>query len=782
MSSNKLYLYLYIIMTGLALSLTNGCAADSLSVTSNSSIPNSDKPNTNIPATSLNFPIEVMGTINSVEKLSFNLSDAVVANYKRYNSSIKLYIESFGIDYQTEASIKINNSPWLSLDNNSVEHLGAAKLFGGFGGGFSNHKFYVFFSSVNLVSGDNEIQFRFNGTDKVSIGYRILDCKIIDENALDLLSKYQRKEPAIDFNGLDSSASAIAAGKTLWESAALVSNSIDRVPIQARCMDCHATNGFDLQYFNYTNKSIIIRSQFHGLTEDQGKKIASYIRSLPEKSVYGRPWNPPYQPGPGMDSRPISEWAAGAGRKAILDEENETYTALISSNIMTSATSGIWDLKKNLNVRETPLRLELPPWNHWLPRLSWKDYPKIANTPLKDLLFTKCMLDLSGIQSMMTNPNSFTASQKFSALDSPNLNWCEGQQRNSFWNHPDAAQIRDDNLADNTMRYALAQIRAVRMFEAMKRMRLEGQANDLYLAQHPKYYAPGNKSQELSINPRGWSTFASQVFEVAPHKTLVGQNQPELRLNGDLWGYFSNSWYMTAMILADNNNRRGDNNGVHWQYLVMFSNSDFTNWLGQKTRNNSLLGLTLRKQMESVYNTGVLWGTVGADWDRASSFSESSWYLDYLYDASRIGVSPQGYHQYTAIPEIYRGRLIQAQVGAFINGMNEYATNTWRRDGAMWNSVPWFPDVNNPPSNTHGPIWDANTDSRFTIHGKIYRGLMMLKCSNAPNQTLLSSGATIANQIWPYRSTDFNNLISNSNQQFETNFSGPRAIPCPFKD
>ena len=54
---------------------------------------------------------------------------------------------------------------------------------------------------------------------------------------------------------------------------------------------------------------------YEGLLEKaaaEGKKVASYIRRL-AVPVLGRPWNPPYQPGPGLDSKPVSHWAAGAG-------------------------------------------------------------------------------------------------------------------------------------------------------------------------------------------------------------------------------------------------------------------------------------------------------------------------------------------------------------------------------------------------------------------------------------------------------------------------------------
>src|SRR5690606_6903563 len=100
----------------------------------------------------------------------------------------------------------------------------------------------------------------------------------------------------------------IARGKDLWYRASLVDPSRGNVTMRASCTHCHAQDGRDLYYYNYSNKAIEQRAVFHGLTSTQGKQIASYIRNLGKEkgayqSIFGRPWNPPYQPGPGTDSR-----------------------------------------------------------------------------------------------------------------------------------------------------------------------------------------------------------------------------------------------------------------------------------------------------------------------------------------------------------------------------------------------------------------------------------------------------------------------------------------------
>ena len=65
--------------------------------------------------------------------------------------------------------------------------------------------------------------------------------------------------------------------------------------------------GRDLKFFNYSNASIQSRSAFHGLTSQQGLDIAAYIRGISDTNAAPgpvcRPWNPPYQPGAGLDKQ-----------------------------------------------------------------------------------------------------------------------------------------------------------------------------------------------------------------------------------------------------------------------------------------------------------------------------------------------------------------------------------------------------------------------------------------------------------------------------------------------
>ncbi len=228
--------------------------------------------------------------------------------------------------------------------------------------------------------GANRIEFRFNGTDGNSNGFRILDVQFQD-GAGHELGHVPRvwADMAVEKAAGQNASPASAAGQALWTGRnILIKSPIVPRTIRAACSDCHAADGRDLQYFNYSNESIVQRSRFHGLSEEQGKDIAAYLRA----SLFARvphvaaaaPWNPPYQPGPGLDAKPIVEWAAGAGLGAVLLDGKRFVKAFVGQPIDDTPLSvtqaeldRAMDPTKILNTREMPIPMQFPDWNAWLP-------------------------------------------------------------------------------------------------------------------------------------------------------------------------------------------------------------------------------------------------------------------------------------------------------------------------------------------------------------------------------------------------------------------------------
>lgn len=311
------------------------------------------------------LPVEVFGPEGTTMTTSLYLPNPPPGPYQ-------LYLKVHGVKYETEASVQINNSIWLPLNTATVTLLGNAKVFGGIGGGFSTLQMLVPLPDGVVIPGVNTIRFKFNATNGVTSGYRVLGVNLqAGGTNLVAASSFIWEDPST-WQPPSTLPSDISAGRTLWQTASLTDPAPGAsFPIKAHCADCHTADGKDLKYFNYSNTSIITRAEFHGLSLQQGQQIASYIRSLNFPSL-GRPWNPPYQPGPGMDSLPVANWAAGAGLDAVLDTDQQMLPYI------TPITATGY-----LNARETPVMFQFPDWNSWLPIVHPVDgFPSFGASPL----------------------------------------------------------------------------------------------------------------------------------------------------------------------------------------------------------------------------------------------------------------------------------------------------------------------------------------------------------------------------------------------------------------
>lgn len=110
------------------------------------------------------------------------------------------------------------------------------------------------------------------------------------------------------------------------------------------------------------------------VSQTQGEQIASYIRRLTTPAPNGAwAWNPPYQPGPGLDSKPAAAWAADAGVNAVLNSDKVMEAHLFPVGTSTPSVNRVVDRFSTLNIRELPIAMQLPDWNSWLPRLHPSD-------------------------------------------------------------------------------------------------------------------------------------------------------------------------------------------------------------------------------------------------------------------------------------------------------------------------------------------------------------------------------------------------------------------------
>ncbi len=492
------------------------------------------------------LPLEVLGAAGTTY-------DATV--YYHPGTAVRqitgLWMQVHGLSYPNKASIQINNGPWINLNNSTVRITEPEKSYGGIGGAYATIRLTLPLAPGAIVDGRNILRFRFNGTDGLSMGYRVL--------AFNFLNQFgQKMLPASTFIQDDPNTwqppyrnpDLIAQGRNLWTTATLIESPLSpNKHIQAKCADCHARDGRDLKYFNYSNKAIIERSVFHGLTKQQGLLIASYVRSLPTPHP-GRPWNPPYQPGPGLDSRPASEWAAGAGLDWVLDKDSDMLAYLFPHGISKSAVA----TTKTLNVRELPIALQLLDWNRWLPRIHPKDAwgSEFVNSNLLT------MYDGSGggsakwnLRANLSDPNrgDYISSGLKDDLDSWDV---ERRQFIATKNNIDPSAWTPE-WAEKIYSTGLWQM--VKEWELLQEFALEDYGQDIF--------GPTGET-------RTWPNGIPFVISPFMMGIRVESGAGPLSLFTLTSDYLSNAWYQIQAIVNSGNRQPAASYPVDWGYLYSF--------------------------------------------------------------------------------------------------------------------------------------------------------------------------------------------------------------------
>jgi mono/diheme cytochrome c family protein len=494
-------------------------------------------------AGAITLPIEVIGAQGESQSVSFNLTSSEAS------SAASLWMQINGLSYADKARVQINAGNWVNLDNNTVQVAQPGASFEGIGGPWATLKMNL--AATNWVNGSNTITFRMNQTDGISIGFRVLQFNVQDGSGNNLLpaSQFEADNPNNWTAPLTDSAD-IATGQQLFQTAQLRRSSINNTQINARCGDCHTSDGRDLKYFNFSNYSIIQRAIFHGLSQLQGEQIASYIRSgLPNVPNPGRPWNPPYQPGPGLNSQPISSWAAGAGIGYVLDQDAETIPYLFPSGINAAAVSASgW-----VDAREIPVFLPLPDWNQWLPTIHPSDAfgASTWNSSQMNTRYQNMLSQLTNNQQAYitnTSPNVMGSGSSFNA---DLYNWMFGDRQQLF------ASI-SSSYNPTTSNYALqaAHWQLVKNFEMNQHFGLEGKLPQ------SEGYANATGGQD----DRNWDSgipFFTSAFRIGIPTNAKGP------FNGDglVDSYLTSAWYYLQLIVHSGQRMRGGNNPIDWGYF-----------------------------------------------------------------------------------------------------------------------------------------------------------------------------------------------------------------------
>lgn len=514
------------------------------------------------------LPVEVFGKNGATESISLNLNgDPSAAR------GLKLQIH--GLSYTNKASVKINNSQWYDVNNrtNNIYFLNPyVRASQGisqnlqFPGIFSTYDFVVLIPAINFYT-TNTVTFRFNDLNGLSVGFRVLDISIVDlnYNELPLYTKKVQDDPSkwIPFS---TNIANINNGSNKWFYGVIKHNG---TPIRATCNDCHVDEAYDLKYFNYSNKSIVLRSTaLHSLSLQDSQDIASFIRTrnIPYEPD-ARPWNPPYQPGPELDSKPVRSWAAGAGLQWVLTNDYDTITNIFpfgtSTNLVNYGTNGLKPFdpsKYTLNAREIPMVIPLPDWNRWLPNFHPLDiYPTVITNNNSQFLGKY----LQAYASIKNAGNKYDQLRAFNrGLDKVYYDYLQRVQHNVnidyqgqpayFYPPPSSTDWVMGNLS--ILKWIL-----VKNFEFMKTFELEelGNITDGDYNQ----WGAGITPSTVWSDKRRW--FFNRVFFMAPHVTAVPETYAQ-------WGGESASWYQLAQILNSGNRYSWDQVPVDQGYLAAF--------------------------------------------------------------------------------------------------------------------------------------------------------------------------------------------------------------------
>ncbi len=491
------------------------------------------------PRAPITLPIEVVGENGATASVTFEIPPRPGRELR----SLRMQIH--GLAYRDMASVQVNSSDWMPLNNDTVTVAEPGRSYGGIGGGFATLQLTLPLPPHAVNEGANTLRFRFNHSDGVVSGFRVLAFNFLSADSSAALEPdaFIQEDPATWTPPLRDSKS-ILAGRELWENAPLTAGGFQSSPlIRARCADCHAHDGRDLKYFNFSNASIIARSRFHGLSELEGQQIASYIRTLAVPSP-GRPWNPPYQPGPGLDARPVAEWAAGAGLGWALDDDSKTLPFVFGAGMITREP---FRPDGNLNAREIPISLQLPDWNHWLPQVHPMDAwgPAFQKSEFAEWYASSAKVSLRA------------------SLASPNL----------------AALISTGRLAGYFDKWRDARHAFLKPYVEGKSVNWTPElAVKAYSTQLWQLAKTWEMTQEFGLEARGREMFGPDgeprtwlntiPAAAAPATVNIPDGPSGMGRSALTNEYFDASWYALQVIVNSGNHRHRERTPVDWVYLI----------------------------------------------------------------------------------------------------------------------------------------------------------------------------------------------------------------------
>ena len=635
----------------------------------------------------IKMPIEVLGEEGKIVTRTFSIDNQTFTN----TTNIWLMINN--LSYENKGSIKINNNNWLSLNHNTTTINTKELAYGGMvHGGFNTIRLTI--PANGIQEGTNTLRFRFDTSDAISIGYRVIQINLTDANNNNKLlpdNTFEKDDPE---NWIAPDNSSVQNGRDLWYNKDLwnhypLNNDTgfwygktipNRKTIRAKCTDCHTQDGRDLEMFSYSNLSIIERSKFHGMTEQEGKDIAAYIRSLSSISNigrYGRPWNPPYQPGPSLKNKPIEEWAAGAGIQAVLEEDKDMLPYLFPNGTDKLAVRDVFDSNKMEDRTTLPLAIQFPDWKHWLPIIHPKDaYSKnewwnnlvSTKNPVTNYEVIRTQFETSYSPSTI---ESFNVPQKLRQLgtgidgNSGFRYFFEiGSSENKHWRskNGDANAHLSEGIDLEMAKTSLARLMAVKNFEIINEFDLQDKAPQV---------VPNPEKDDPS--ERQWPVKWYSVFEVPAHFTSDNSRHYEGQEHKTAH-YETTTWYNLQFVLNGGNGFVGGTTPTDFNYHTPFMGfSAYYSGIDEPLRRFSAINhmYQIRTWSKSIVpgNEGFRISNQGI-WEMLGSSNSNQEFHTPSYDIVK---------QLDNVETGLSDKVLEAMLLQFLDEAEKYDLNTWPR-------------------------------------------------------------------------------------------------------
>jgi hypothetical protein len=407
----------------------------------------------------------------------------------------------------------------------------------------------------------------------------------------------------------------------------------------ANCGDCHAQDGRDLAYFAYSNRAIVEKARQVGLSTEQGEAIASYVRSLAVPPL-GRPWNPPFQPGPGLDARPAREWAAGAGVDAVLADDRVILAHLFPDGIAKEAIAA----SRRANAREIPIGIQLPDWNEWLPRVHPKDAWPDAFAARKVQERYEVLRERAAAGGESYARGAMTGDLQAFA-----------DAANGAAATPSGAEIMTREQVE--ARYGQLKWQAVKVWEILHELGLEETGG--------RIYAPAGE-------PRSWIGTYNFAFRATPYSAHVPWTEA-LAVGGSKLAhtYLDNAWQHLGLVLNPSNGPRQGFEPIDWAAFY-----DLGEAL-EKQSGRWELGRTLLRLVRGLQEADN--GTGPGDPHRGFSLR--------LADLSHL-LDPELAPMWGVVSAEERRQIVQAVVGAWWDAVRRWPVEAWRRGDGHHDASP----------------------------------------------------------------------------------------------